>query len=90
MTLRVALGFALAIALLGLAGCPASEDDPPFCNDQKCGPGVCLQFCGGDAAKDTATSSDAPTETSADASATDANATEASTDAPADAPADGG
>ncbi len=54
----VFVGLSLAGAAF-LAGCPTSEDDGPLCNDSKCGPGVCLQFCGADAAKDTATGTDA-------------------------------
>jgi hypothetical protein len=89
---RFVVAFALSGALLAsLVGCPASEDDGLLCNDSKCGPGVCLQFCGADAAKEGAaaeTGSDAATDVANDA-ANDGGQIDAATDAPTDG-TDGG
>jgi hypothetical protein len=79
---------AVAFVALALVGCPSSEDDPPFCNDQKCGPGVCQQFCGNDAAKEGA--ADAPPDGTADAGETGTDAEVDATDGAADAPGEGG
>ena len=81
---RFILAFALTGALLAsLVGCPASEDDGLLCNDSKCGPGVCLQFCGADAAKEGAAAEAASDVT------TEAASEGGQTDAAADAPTDG-
>lgn len=72
-----------------LVGCPTSEDDGALCNDSKCGPGVCLQFCGADAAKDTATPNDA-TKDATDASDGSVDATDDGTADASDADDAGG
>ncbi|CAN5482224.1 hypothetical protein BH09MYX1_BH09MYX1_36240 [soil metagenome] len=84
---RGRLGFAFVVSALAasllLVGCPASEDDPPLCNGGVCGPGICLQYCGNDAATDN-NSVDAAKEAAIDGANADASA-DANADASTDA-----
>lgn len=83
------MALSLAAAAL-LAGCPTSEDDGPLCNDSKCGPGVCLQFCGADAAKDTAAVTDAAKDGAPDGSDGGEDASDSGGDSATDADDGGG